>query len=395
MRARRTPGTSARLTGIVAALGIAVAASLTACSSDTPAPTAFDGPIGAVNLREVCPATVVVQSGWNPEAEFGFLYNLISAHPSIDAGRKATTGPLFAHGEYTGVNLEIRAGGPAIGFQPVMSRMYQDHDITLGFVDTEQAVFASATAPVTSVFAPMTKSPQMIMWDPQTYPGVKTIADLKAAKAKVLYFQGEAYMNYLVGAGVLDKSQTDSSYDGTPSYFVAANGKSAQQGFASTEPYVYEHQVQAWNKPVAYQLIADAGFPTYKSTMAVRSGELAQSSACLKKLVPVLQRSVIDYLAAPDAANKVIVDSVAAYNTGWTYDADNARYAVRTMLADGIVGNGTTGALGGFDLARVGRILEVTKPIFTADGVALAPDLTPDRLATNEFIDPAIGLSGS
>ncbi len=50
----------------------------------------------------------------------------------------------------------------------------------LGFVDTEHAVFASATAPVTGVFAPMTKSPQMIMWDPQTYPQVKTIADLRA-----------------------------------------------------------------------------------------------------------------------------------------------------------------------------------------------------------------------
>ncbi|MET9488112.1 ABC transporter substrate-binding protein [Nocardia sp. NPDC006630] len=378
-----------------AALALAAVGSLAACSSssDSTAASGFSGPIGAVNLKDVCPAKIVVQSGWNPESEFGFLYNLVSAHPKIDAGSKSVSGPLFSHGEYTGVDIEIRAGGPAIGFQPVMSRMYQDHDIMLGSVDTEQAVSTSSSAPVTSVFAPMVKSPQMIMWDPATYPQVKSIADLKATKAKVLYFQGEAYMDYLTGSGILDKGQVDSSYDGTPSYFVAAGGKSAQQGFSSTEPYVYEHQVQAWNKPVAYQLVADAGFPTYKSTVAVRTGDLASESACLKKLVPVLQRSQVDFLGSPEAANKVIVDAVSAYNTGWAYDDDNAKFAVKSMLADGIVGNGTGSAIGDFDQARVAKILDITKPIFASGGVSMAGTLTPALLATNEFIDPTIGLT--
>ncbi|MEV0245470.1 ABC transporter substrate-binding protein [Nocardia sp. NPDC050712] len=379
------------------ALATALLGAAAGCSgsTDSAALSGFDGPIGSVNLREVCPAKIVVQSGWNPESEFGYLYNLISRHPTIDAGSKSTSGPLFAQGEYTGVDLEIRAGGPAIGFQPVMSRMYQDRDIMLGFVDTEQAISTFGATPITSVFAPLEKSPQMIMWDPQTYPQVKTIADLKAANAKVLYFQGEAYMNYLVGAGILGKDQVDSSYDGTPSFFVAAGGKAAQQGFASTEPYVYEHQVQSWNKPVAYQLINDAGFPTYKSTLAVRSGDLTQQSACLKKLIPVVQRSMIDFLAAPGPADKLIVDSVAAYDTGWTYDSDNAAFAVEAMVRQGIVGNGTSSALGDFDTARLRKLLEITTPIFQAEGVNIPSDLTPEMVATNQFIDPSIGFATS
>lgn len=380
-----------------AALATALVGAVAGCSdsSDNAALSGFEGPIGSVNLRAVCPAKIVVQSGWNPESEFGFLYNLISEHPSIDAGSKSTSGPLFAHGEYTGVDLEIRAGGPAIGFQPVMSRMYQDRDIMLGFVDTEQAISTAGSTPITSVFAPLEKSPQMIMWDPKTYPQVKTIADLKTANAKVLYFQGEAYMSYLTGAGILAKDQVDSSYDGTPSFFVSAGGKAAQQGFASTEPYVYEHQVQSWNKPVAYQLVNDAGFPTYKSTLAVRSGDLAQSSNCLKKLIPVMQRSMIDFLATPDPADKLIVDSVAAYDTGWTYDNDNAKFAVEAMVKQGIVGNGITSALGDFDTTRLRKLIDITVPIFTADGVSIPAGLTPEMVATNQFIDPAIGFATS
>ncbi|MCX4098171.1 hypothetical protein [Nocardia sp. alder85J] len=175
MRARKM------VAAMTAAIGIA---SLAACSDPAPATSGYTGAIGPVNLREVCPAKIVVQAGWNPEAEFGFLFDLITKQPRIDADHKTTSGPLFSHGEYTGVDMEIRAGGPAIGFQPVTSRMYQDQDILLGNLDTEQAIVSSATAPVTSVLAPMAKSPQMIMWDPKTYPQVHTIADLKATHVK-------------------------------------------------------------------------------------------------------------------------------------------------------------------------------------------------------------------
>jgi hypothetical protein len=147
-----------------------------------------------VNLKQVCPAKIVVQTDWNPEAEHGPTYEMLGPDPKIDAGGKKVVGPLFAHGQYTGVDLEIRAGGPAIGFQSVTSQMYQDTSIMFGYTDTDHSVQTAAKNPTTGVFAPLKINPQMIMWDPATYPNVHTIADLKAAKATVLYYQGDPYI---------------------------------------------------------------------------------------------------------------------------------------------------------------------------------------------------------
>lgn len=54
----------------------------------------------------------------------------------------------------------------------------------------------------------------MIMWDPATYPQVKTIADLGKTGATVKFFSGAAFMSYFTSAGILNKAQTDGSYDG-------------------------------------------------------------------------------------------------------------------------------------------------------------------------------------
>ncbi|MEV4239224.1 ABC transporter substrate-binding protein [Nocardia sp. NPDC049737] len=383
---------SARVTVSATVIGLAV---LTGCAqTDSPTATSgYSGPIGAIDLKQVCPTKIVVQSDWNPEAEHGGLYQLLGPNPAIDAAGKKVTGPLFAHGEYTGVDLEIRAGGPAIGFQTVTSQMYQDDSIMLGFVDTDQSIQSAATKPTTGVFAPLEINPQMIMWDPATYPNVHSISDLKAAKATVLYFQGAAYMDYLTGAGILDKSQVDGSYDGTPANFVAAGGAKAQQGFISTEPYLYEQKIPQWHKPVAYQLLHDTGFPVYKSALAVRSEKLEADSACLQRLVPVMQQAQLDYFADPATANDLIVHAVDKYDTGWVYDTGNAAFATKRMREAGVVGNGGNATVGDFDTARVQRVIDITRPIYTEQKVSVPQGLTTEQIATDRFIDPKIGFA--
>src|SRR4029077_12304722 len=104
-------------------------------------------------------------------------------------------------------------------------------------------------SPAAAVFAEKDKSPMMIMWDPAKYPDVTDIKSLgtalKDSGGVIRYFNGAAYMSYLIGSGILDKSVTDGSYDGPPANFVAAAGKDAQQGFATAEPYIYENEVPA------------------------------------------------------------------------------------------------------------------------------------------------------
>lgn len=375
-------------------VAVAAAVALTAaCSSDESTESSgFTAEVGPVDLREICPAKIIVQTDWNPEAEHGHLYHLLGPDAKIDAGSKRAVGPLFDDGQYTGVDIEIRAGGPAIGFQSVTSQMYSDPEIMLGYVDTDQSIQNSESNPTTAVMAPLDISPQMIMWDPATYPQVKGIGDLKPVNARVLYFEGSAYMSYLTGAGILSPEQVDGSYDGTPANFVAEGGKAAQQGFASSEPQLYEQEVEGWKKPIDYQLIHDVGFPIYKSAMAVRSGDLEKNAACLEQLVPVLQRGVVGYLASPGTANEVILDAVQQYNTGWVYSQANADYAVQTMTDLKLVGNGPNGTIGAFDPARVERVMAVTKPIFTEQGTPPAEGLTPEAVATNRFIDTSLGL---
>src|SRR5215207_27833 len=238
--------------------------------------TAAAAPAGdAVNLAGVCPNPIVIQTDWDPEAEYGVYYHLLGPNPKVDTEKKVVRGPLVAGGQDTGVEVEVRTGGPSIGFEPVSSQMYKDTDITLGQVSTDEAIRFSAKQATLAVVTPMEISPFMIMWDPETYPQFSTIADIGKTDTKVLYFEGDTYMAYLTGTNVLKKSQVDGSYDGKPANFVVANGKVAQAGFATSEPYIYENEVRQWNKPVKYALVNEAGYPFYPQALSIRAADKA------------------------------------------------------------------------------------------------------------------------
>jgi hypothetical protein len=241
--------------------------------------------------------------------------------------------------------------------------------------------------------APMEISPFMIMWDPARYPQFNTIADIGKTDTKVLYFEGDTYMAYLTGTGVLKKSQVDGSYDGKPGNFVAAGGKVAQAGFATSEPYIYQHEVKQWAKPVKYALVNEAGYPFYPQALAIRAADKAKLAPCLKKLVPIVQRAQVDFLANPQQTNGLVLELVKQYNDGWVYTPGLADYAITKMRSD-FVKNGSDQTLGNFDTARVQRMIDIVTPIFTAQNQPPKAGLKPDDIATNEFIDTGIGVAG-
>ena len=88
----------------------------------------------------------------------------------------------------------MRTGGPAIGFAPVSSYVYTDDSITFGYANTEAQVLSYEDAPLLSVVAPLEINPQMIMWDPDTYPDVKSIADLGEAGITINVFGGGVFL---------------------------------------------------------------------------------------------------------------------------------------------------------------------------------------------------------
>jgi len=355
-------------------------------ASGTTAPTD-----ASVSLKGVCPDTIVIQTDWDPESEYGVYYHMLGPNPDIDTDHKRVTAPLVSGGKDTGVKLEVRLGGPSIGFEPVSSQMYKDTSITLGQVSTDEAIRFSAKQATQGVVAPMETSPFMIMWDPGTYPQFNTIADIGKTDTKVLYFEGDTYMAYLTGTNVLKKSQVDGSYDGKPANFVAADGKVAQAGFATSEPYIYEHEVRQWNKPVKYALVSEAGYPFYPQALSIRAADKQKLAPCLEKLVPIVQRAQVDFLANPAKTNELVLNLVKQYNTGWVYSAGLADYAIAKMR-ENFVTNGPDQTLGNFDNARVQRMIEIVTPIFTAQRQPPKEGLTPEDIATNEFIDTSIGV---
>ncbi len=343
----------------------------------------------AVDLASVCPDPIVIQTDWFPESEHGALYELIGEGYEVDVDQRVVRGPLVAGGEDTGIQIEVRTGGPAIGGQTVAAVTYADDSITLAYANTESQVLQWDDTPLLSVVAPLEINPQIIYWDPETYPDVETLADLGEQDVTINVFGGGVFSEVFVGNGTWSQDQVDPSYDGSPARFIAEDGAIAQQGFASAEPYTYEHVFEEWMKPVAYQTLHDAGFQVYSQSLAARAADLEELRPCLEQFVPIVQQAAIDFVNAPDRANAIIIDAVDQYDDFWVYDQGLADYSVQTQVDLGIVGNGPDDTLGNMDEARVQTVIDQMRD---DAGLDVPDGLVAADLFTNDFIDPNIGL---
>jgi hypothetical protein len=391
MRARKSRRPMAALVAVTALAVAGCSDSSTAEGGQAVQGTATAG--AASELKGVCPDTVVFQTNWWPQAEYGGLYRLLGANPTIDSNKNKVTGKLVDNGVDTGVQIEIRSGGPANNFTPSASLLYTDDSIMFGGSDLEAGAQISGSGkPVLSVFAPLDRSPVVLLWDPAQHPDFKTIADIGATNTKVLYFQGSTYMSYLTGSGLLRPSQVSATYAGTPDQWKAAKGSIVQQGYVTNEVIRYQNDPSVWGKKVQYQLVADSGYPTYTETLAIRPDRKAALAPCLKKVVPMLQRSTAAYAADPASTNKFISELVGKFPKAYPYSLDQANAAVQAMNDNRVLGNGNDKAIGNFEEARVQRIISIVTPIYAAQKTPVKPGLTVGDLVTNEFIDPSIGV---
>jgi len=314
---------------------------------------------------------------------------MMGADYTVDIEKKIVSGSLIdSEGNDTGVGLEIRTGGPAIGYSPVSTTMATDTSITLGYISTDDAAFNYDTVKTLAVVAPLEINPQIMMWDPETYPDVKTIADLGAAGVTLNVFAGGSFLEVFVAEGVITEDQIDPSYDGSPARFISEGGKVAQQGFASAEPYQYKNEFMDWGKDVAYQLIHDAGFEIYAAPLAIRAEDKEALAPCLKKFVPIVQQAAIDYSEDGARANAIIIDAVAKYADVWVYGEGVAAFSQQTQKELGLIGNGPDETLGNFDMDRANKVLQQMKDA----GLEVPAELKAEDIYTNEFIDSSIGL---
>lgn len=378
-----------RFLSLVAGLALLAAA----CGDDTePAETAappeMTGAAG-VDLASVCPNPIVIQTGWLPQPERAYMYALIGPGGEHDASTSTYRGPALADPRVT---VEIRSGGPAVGFQSVTSLAYSDPNVLLFEGELDLMILDSGKFPTVGVLAPLEKNPQMLMFDPATYD-FATIEDIKASGATVLVEPNVTFAKALVGLDKLDAGQIDDSYDFSPTRFVAEGGAIVQQGFATSEPFLYENTIEEWGKPVSYILNHDAGYPSYAVLVATRPETVEAEGDCLTALVPLLQQAQVDFVADPGPMNDLLVQLSAEENSPSPLTPEQAQFAVDTMLSNEIVANGPTPTLGDYDLARVQAVIDLVIPVFEAQNVnTFKEGLIAEDIVTNEFIDPDISL---
>ena len=335
-------------------------------------------------LAEVCSPTVAIQTDWYPQAEHGGIYELLGSDYVVDATAGTTTGPLIVDGVDSGVDLQIRAGGPFIE-SPVVTEMFLDNTIMFGYVGTDVAISRYAEAPTLAVFNALTINPQIILWNADKHPQVSTIAEVAQEVSAVSVFGDRPYMRYLVAQGVVPPEKVDTNYKGN---LLLATDDIAHQGFATSEPYRYR-TLESGAITTAYQLVHDAGWTSYPQNLAINKLRLEELRPCLAALVPILQQAQIDFVNNPERTIATIIDVVTQLNTAWSQTPELARYAVDTMQQLGLVGNGTTPTFGDFESPRIDDFIALATPILREQGLTI-PDIQANDLATNEFLDVAI-----
>ncbi|MNL57821.1 hypothetical protein D3C87_1814110 [compost metagenome] len=125
--------------------------------------------------------------------------------------------------------------------------------------------------------------------------------------------------------------------------------------------------------------------------LSVATNRLEELAPCLEKLVPLIQQAHVDYAKDPAEVNKLIFDfNQAGYAASWwKTSVDLIENASKVMVETGVIGNGPNATIGDFDMERVAEMLAIVKSRLDERA---NPDVTPEQIVTNRFIDPSIGL---
>lgn len=375
----------------------AIATSLLPAGVSAQEPGAFAKQAYTTPLADVCPNPFIIQKDWLAQAEQGVLYQMIGAGGEMASGRY--TGPLGS----TGINLVILEGGGGIGLgdgETAYSALYMGNSkagVTphLGYQELDNSFIFSKRFPVVGVITPLDIAPQGLWWDKGTYPdGFHSIDALKAFSTSG---KGMIYVStiqrtfglFLVQSGVAKEAFVE-GYRGDGENFVTNNGTWLNQGFVTSEPYSFSTG-NNWGKPIDAVTVGELGYPNYTGMLSVATNRMDELAPCLEKLVPIIQQAVVDYMTEP----KEVLELINKFNeeghatSWWKTPMGKMEFAWKTMKDRNMMGNGTNSTVGDFDMERVAKMHEIVKPWLDerAD-----PEVSGDKVVTNRFINPAIGL---
>lgn len=342
-----------------------------------PRETFADGP-----LVEVCPDAIVIQIDDLPSVEHGPLFRLLAGDVILDDAAHTVRGNLVRpDGTAQGIQLEIRAGGPAVEFRTPLEVLSNDETVTFAEVSTAEAIGSMSAIPTVGVVALTDVSHQMLMWDPATYPEVTTIEELASTGAEIRHATGERFVSFLAEQGTLDPANLSDGFFGEPAAFVAAGGTLAQQGDSLVEPFLFPALPQ-WAKPIAFASAADVGWASYDDTLVARPEFVAADRECLGRLVRVLQEAIVSYGESPAPTNQVMADIRERFNPLTRAAPELLDQGAAAAVTTGVFGNGSNDVVGDFDLDRIDAFIAAV-----TDG-----SIDAEQLVSNDFIDLDVSM---
>jgi hypothetical protein len=339
----------------------------------------------AVSLKGVCPDPLVIQSNWYPEIDHYADYALIGPDGTMDV--KAGT----YSGQVAGITVQVRVGGPFVGYQPDTALMYLHKEIFLADERTDDQITASGRQPVVAVMAPLQKSPLGIMYDPAHY-NFSTLADVGHSGASVLTALQNTGTDLLTELGYINKSQWSYGWDGSPARFVVAGGKDVAWDFMDQDVYNYENTITQWHKPVKFLLGADFGYAPYEGSFVVTPTTLQTKSACLQKLIPMMQTADVDFLKNPQPLSNMLIKFAAALKSPTVLSTGLNDFEIKFETDHGMFANGPDGTFGSFDPDRVQKYIDALQPVLKTENANAKPGLTAADLVTNKFLDTSIHI---
>lgn len=342
-----------------------------------------DGP-----LADECPATIAVQLGGLPDPAMGPLFSLLGPDPEIDVENQTVTAPLVRpDGTIEGVMLELRSGGPAVGFRSPLSLLTADEGLFLAQVSTADALRDAESNPSLAIVTLTDRSRDAIIVDPATYPDVTTLDGVRDAGIEVRHRTDALVIEYLVATGVLAPEQLVDGFDGEPASFVQSGGTIAQQGDLLVEPVLFPALTQ-WARPVTAIPASASGWAVYDDALVARQGDVDESATCLGRLVPVVQRSLVAYVDDPGPTNQLMASLRTSFAPLSRLTADLMTAGVDEGRRLDVFVGGAGQTAGSFDRERLDSFLPEL-----AEALEVEP-LAVDELVTDEFLDPEVTSAG-
>lgn len=318
-----------------------------------------------------------MQTSNYPDVGVGPLYALLGLTPTVDPTRQAVSAPVMrADGTVESTTLEIRSGGPAIGFRSSLAVMAADETIDLALASTAVAVRDRATLATSAVATLTDRSREAVIIDPATYPDVTDLATLGAQGVETRHVTDAPVIRFLVASGVLSPDQLIAGSDGLPASFVEAAGVVAQQGDLTIEPVLFP-SLQQWGRPVTALAASDYGWFSLDDLLLADTEVERVSDECLGRLVRVIQQSIVAYTADPSETNVVMSDIRSQFNPLARLTPPLLDLGTQLAIDSGVFDTTSGDAPGAIDTEGLDAFL-----------VDLASALEVDPVSVDELVDP-------